>query len=73
MIERAIRTLQYYADAAGAWVTVWRFESPSSGETAVVMRRAEPGDESYQHAYQKILYRGPYKDYRGSTGNHQES
>jgi hypothetical protein len=38
--------------------TVWRFSSPTSGETNLVVRRSEPDEQRYQHAYQLILWRG---------------
>src|SRR5690606_21599345 len=38
--------------------TVWRFESPSSGEVKIVARRSEQLDATYQHAYQRILWQG---------------
>jgi ABC-type molybdenum transport system ATPase subunit/photorepair protein PhrA len=33
--------------------TVWRFQSPSSGEVAVIAKPMEPGE--IQHEYQRIL------------------
>lgn len=38
--------------------TVWRFESPITGEVKIVARRSEPGDTDYQHVYQRILWQG---------------
>ena len=38
--------------------TVWRFESPTSGEVKIVPRYTEPDDKLYQHAYQQVLWQG---------------
>ena len=38
--------------------TVWRFESPTSGEVVVVVRTTKVDDMQYQHLYQRILWRG---------------
>jgi len=38
--------------------TVWRFQSPTSGETKIVARPYEPDDKLYQHEYQRVLWQG---------------
>lgn len=41
-----------------AFMTVWRFESPTSGEVRIVARAAEPNDKQVQHTYQRVLWQG---------------
>lgn len=38
--------------------TVWKFTSPTSGESNVVVRSMEPNDLQVQHSYQIVLWRG---------------
>jgi hypothetical protein len=38
--------------------TVWRFESPTSGEVRIVPRVAEFDELRYVHHYQQVLWRG---------------
>jgi hypothetical protein len=38
-----------------ALFTVWRFESPTTGDVNIVARRAEPRDLDHTHTYQRIL------------------
>ena len=38
--------------------TVWKFLSPTTGETVVKVHVSEPDDIKYQHIYQQILWRG---------------
>ena len=47
----------HYAAILRPW-TVWRFESPLSGEVFIVARPSEVGEGEYQHAYQRILWTG---------------
>ena len=42
----------------GIMVTVWEFKSVDGKQVKRVMRNSEPLDDKYQHAYQRILYRG---------------
>lgn len=36
---------------------VWRFISPSTGEVEIVAKQAYTNDESYQHEYQRIVFK----------------
>lgn len=37
--------------------TIWRFESATTGEVVFVPKRTVPGEDQYQHAYQRIIKR----------------
>lgn len=41
-----------------SFFTVWRFESPITGDSNIVARNAEPNDRHLQHEYQRILWQG---------------
>jgi len=45
------------------FVCVWEFRSVDGRQVVRVVRAAEPGDLKQEHAYQRIVYRGPAAGY----------
>lgn len=45
-------------------ITVWEFRSVDGKQVVQSVRAREPGDEKYQHEYQRIIYTGPESGYR---------
>ena len=39
-------------------ITVWEFKSVDGKQTKRVIRNSEPGEDRYQHEYQRIIYKG---------------
>jgi hypothetical protein len=38
--------------------TIWRFSSPTTGETKIVAKPLEIDDRLYDHQYQRVLWQG---------------
>lgn len=45
-------------------VTVWEFLSIDGKERRLGIRPCYPDDYRFQHEYQRIVFRGPYSEYR---------
>lgn len=45
-------------------ITVWEFLSVNGKERKLGIRPCYPDDYRFQHEYQRIVYRGPYSEYR---------
>ena len=52
---------------ANSLYTLWRFTSPSTGESKRVWRTGHYTDPEYQHEYQRVLWHGYAENQREAT------